>query len=1279
MNTKVSFANAISTFVSSIFTHANTTWLRLTGLLFVLNMFSYDANAQCALGCNDGVQVSVDNLTCKATITVDMISPTAASSCPGGNFSVIVMNESGGILSTSPIVTGNEVGKRLNVKVLDNITGNSCWGSIVIEDKVPPVITCTNDTIPCNANINAVGVIKAPVVVDNCGATTLTYTDVMTDLPCSNADFTAYIVRTYTAKDKSGKTSTCEKYIYLRKGKLSDVVMPKNRDGVQLPTLPCNTTTLDPTVTGAPTIYGQPLTSMCDLAATYVDQVRDECAGSKVILRNWLIMDFCSSNAITYIQYIKTEDKTVPSLACPADVTIGTKATACNADYTIPNINVTDNCSPTAKITLSYTATNGVIVGSKITNLPLGVTTITVKATDDCNNSTSCTYKVTVRDNAPPVAVCAGLRRVSLGLDGMAELTAASFDDGSVDNCGIERFEVSRMTSTVSFGNTIKFSCQDSNDTIRVILRVWDANGNYNDCMTSVVIEDKLAPSIVCPADITMTCKSDYTNLTLTGRATATDNCNVTVTYVDVIKLNNCGVGTVVRSWTAKDKGGRSAACVQYIHLVNDKPFYINPNNNNDPNDDVTWPADFTGTTCGANLLPAVTGTPIVKKDECDQIAVTYEDTNLPAQSGGCKKVLRKWIIVDFCQFDPNTTPRKGYWEYTQTINITNSLPPTLGFECKDITIGLDDKDCKSTKYTRILTASDDCSDPNNLEWIIKIDLNNDGTYDRIILTGDISGDYPLGTNLVSVTIIDGCGNKAECKFNIIVKDTKKPTAVCHHGLSANLMASGMVALTAKMFDGGSYDNCTLGTDLTFGITPSTFTCSDIGPNLVTFRVTDKAGNTDMCTTYVEIQDNMGACPDKNGQKAAILGNVVTPANQGVEKVDIMIDGTASLITTSNVGAFALYKTKGLNYEVKPERNDDPLNGVSTFDIVKLTKHLLGTEIINDPYTLIAADVNRSNNISTADIIAIRRVILGLSNSFGPTQQSWRFVKKDYTFPNPTNPFSAAFPEADKMSLTNDMTCNFVGIKMGDLNGNAKPNSIAPSAPRTWAAPLTITADDMLMEAGKTYYIPLNINEQNLMGTQFTLKYNSDMIDLINIKEGNLPDMTNANFAVVENGTITTSWNTNQTIQQQATFATLVFKAKQDVKLSEVLTLNSEVAVAEAYSHDEEVMRVNLAFAKGTTNTTPDATKGITLYQNQPNPFSEATQIRFYLPEPTSATISVMDITGKVVYSRSGEFSSGIHSISLNKSELTNLTVGMFYYQLQTSKEAITKKMLIVE
>ena len=169
----------------------------------------------------------------------------------------------------------------------------------------------------------------------------------------------------------------------------------------------------------------------------------------------------------------------------------------------------------------------------------------------------------------------------------------------------------------------LNFCCADVGNTVLVEFRVTDAAGNKNTCMVEVTVEDKLDPIITCPPNKTLECQGDYTDLGLTGEATAVDNCpGVIVTHTDVsIDINQCGVGTVTRLWTATDVGGRVATCYQTITLENSDPFGA---------DDIDFPNNYDTDACGGDFepedLPAPFGMPQISEDFCDLVAITYED-----------------------------------------------------------------------------------------------------------------------------------------------------------------------------------------------------------------------------------------------------------------------------------------------------------------------------------------------------------------------------------------------------------------------------------------------------------------------------------------------------------------------------------------------------------------------------------------------------------------------------------------------------------------------------
>ena len=70
------------------------------------------------------------------------------------------------------------------------------------------------------------------------------------------------------------------------------------------------------------------------------------------------------------------------------------------------------------------------------------------------------------------------------------------------------------------------------------------------------------------------------------------------------------------------------------------------------------------------------------------------------------------------------------------------------------------------------------------------------------------------------------------------------------------------------------------------------------------------------------------------------------------------------------------------------------LGGISTFDILIINRHILGIQTIAPGIPQFAADPDRSGSIDVLDIVALRRVILGLADQF-PFPVSWAFFAED--------------------------------------------------------------------------------------------------------------------------------------------------------------------------------------------------------------------------------------------------------------------------------------------
>jgi hypothetical protein len=219
---------------------------------------------------------------------------------------------------------------------------------------------------------------------------------------------------------------------------------------------------------------------------------------------------------------------------------------------------------------------------------------------------------------------------------------------------------------------------------------------------------------------------------------------------------------------------------------------------------------------------------------------------------------------------------------------------------------------------------------------------------------------------------------------------------------------------------------------------------------------------------------------------------------------------------------------------------------------------------------------------------------------------------------------------------------------------------------------LTFATDDATLTAGETHTISFTANDFNVTGYQFTMNFDNSALELVDVVSG-LAQAENFGLTLVEEGAITTSWNSNEAKKLSAneTVFSIVVTAKTDVQLSDVISINSRYTAAEAYNEAGELKDINLEF-NGTA-----ATAQFELLQNTPNPFADVTAIGFTLPEATSATITISDVSGKVLRVIEGDFARGYNQVTVKRDELSG--AGVLYYQLDTANDSATKKMILID
>ncbi len=187
---------------------------------------------------------------------------------------------------------------------------------------------------------------------------------------------------------------------------------------------------------------------------------------------------------------------------------------------------------------------------------------------------------------------------------------------------------------------------------------------------------------------------------------------------------------------------------------------------------------------------------------------------------------------------------------------------------------------------------------------------------------------------------------------------------------------------------------------------------------------------------------------------------------------------------------------------------------------------------------------------------------------------------------------------------------------------------------------------------------------------QFTFDLGQGL-ELVGVNAGSL-DVTEDNFGWLQNRFLTSSWNRAEGAQVDASKAlfTLVLRASSATQLSEAVSIKSNPTQAEAYTTEDEIMDLGLTF-RGAEDR-----YDFELLQNEPNPFTNATQIGYILPQSGQVTLTLFDLTGKQLISQTLTGVKGLNKVELTKDQIG--AQGMIYYQVQFQGYTATKKMLIL-
>jgi hypothetical protein len=662
--------------------------------------------------------------------------------------------------------------------------------TVTVADSQKPVITGVPSNITVTSDANACGKVvawTAPTAADNCAMTSFNPN------VASGSFFAVGRTRVrYTAVDVNGNTDTAGFWVTVqdRAPVLSN--MPANITGANDAGLCTRVVTWTaPTFTDNCT--GTVLTSTHTPGSAFP-------VGTTTVTYTATDNNGNATSASFTVTVTDTELPTWTNV--PANITVASSATSCNAVVTWTAPTAADNCTAQPTVTVSKAS------GS---TFALGTTTVTYTATDAAGNARQASFTVTVVDQTAPVIAAPVNITKSVDANSCASSTVVITAPVVTDQCN------QLVASGVRSDNLALTAAYP----LGVTTITWtssDLAGNAAVAKTqSVTIVDTIAPKVTTQLDSLVyvdenSCVFYWEDWR--SDLVITDNCGDTAVLTSARPQNlflNKGVHII--NYTITDSHGNSNVYNQRVRVVDT----ISPKLTN-------MPANITAY-AGANCQTIVTWVDPTPSDNCVNFVMTSSHNAGDVFPIGVTPV--NFLVTDAS----GRTVSGGF-----TVTILDTAKPAIPVQAA--TIALNASGQATLTLAQVLTSAgitDNCG------------VASSSLSKSAFTCAD------LGANTVTVTATDVNGNTRTRTVTVTVVDNTAP-AVVTKAATLYLNASGTATLAAAAVNNSTTDNCG---GLTYSLSKSTFNCSNIGANTVTLTATDASGNAGSATAVVTVLDTV--------------------------------------------------------------------------------------------------------------------------------------------------------------------------------------------------------------------------------------------------------------------------------------------------------------------------------------------------------------------------------------------------------------------------------------
>ncbi|MDX8340882.1 T9SS type A sorting domain-containing protein [Draconibacterium sp. IB214405] len=434
----------------------------------------------------------------------------------------------------------------------------------------------------------------------------------------------------------------------------------------------------------------------------------------------------------------------------------------------------------------------------------------------------SSTFSVLNEDMTAPQVLSKDIT-VYLDSAGVATITVADIDAGTTDNCGIDTMYLSRDSFDCTLVGYVpepvlvmeKSAGGFRPSGVSVTLTAIDIHGNSNSSTFYVTVLDTIAP-VVHTKDMVISLGEDGVESITTADIVVDsyDACGIESIELNKSSFKGEDVGDNTIVLTATDVNGNTSVSTATVTVRDTIAPELQCR-------DIHVALNDDGTT-------RINSWMVIKSDYDAGGIAKY---SLDKRKFDCSNIGENLVQVKVTDYAGN------FATCVSTVTIADEQAPEV--LCQNLEVTLDEQGLASIEPEMVDAGSSDVC----------------GIAEMRLSKSEFTG-ADLGKNKVTFYVTDFSGNSDSCTTTITVNDNSAPKVVCNTitvELSSNnyeLTENDKHALAA-----GSFDNATPTDSLVIEISPSVFTCEQIGDSVnVEVTVTDEAGNSGSCKTKVYVQ-----------------------------------------------------------------------------------------------------------------------------------------------------------------------------------------------------------------------------------------------------------------------------------------------------------------------------------------------------------------------------------------------------------------------------------------